>query len=160
MKKIVPLCCLCFLMISGCSQKGTFQNGKLDMEHVFIEINKQISTKKIDMAFLNDKALSKQEVENIYKLDMTKIEDCMIKQSFIPTQVCEVALFKVDEINEQVVKDAIQHRLSVLKTTWGRYYEDIDHLQASAKQGRIGKYYYFVLGEDSEKVVNYMKNSA
>lgn len=161
MRKMIVLGMLSMLLVCGCSQqKGNFHQGNLDMERIFIEINKQISTKTIDMAFLNDKALSKQEVEDKYTLDMTKIETCMVKQSFIPTQVSEIALFKVAEKDEQVVKDAIQHRLATLETTWGRYQKDVDDMQANAKQGRIGRYYYFVLGEDSEKVVNYMKSRA
>lgn len=161
MKRTMMICCLCMLFISGCTpHKGSFQDGNLDMESFFVDVNKQIDEKKIHMAFLNDIPFAKGTVEKAYHLDMTMIEDCMVKSALIPSQISEIAIFKVSKEHEQSVKNAIAYRMKALEKAWGSYNEDAKFIFYHALQGRIGKYYYFVLGEDSEKVVNYMKNGA
>lgn len=161
MKRILFICCLCLILLSGCmTHKGSFQDGNIDMESFFVEVNKRIDDKKFHMAFLDDTPFDKGQIEKAYNLDLTKIEDCMVKSAVIPSQISEIAIFKVSKEHEQLVKDAIAYRTKELEKAWGSYNEEAKFIFYHAAQGRIGEYYYFVLGEDSEKVVNYMKNGA
>lgn len=98
-----------------------------------------------------------REVEALYQLDMTKIESCMVKTAAVQAQLGEIALFQVKKEHEGDVKKAIKSRKEALKKQWGAYVPEAADLLYQAKEGRIGQYYYFVLGSDSEKVVNYMQ---
>ena len=68
-----------------------------------------------------------------------------------------IALFQVKKEHEGDVKKAIKSRKEALEKQWGAYVPEAADLLYQAKEGRIGQYYYFVLGSDSEKVVNYMQ---
>ncbi|MCR0262584.1 DUF4358 domain-containing protein [[Clostridium] innocuum] len=157
MKKLIMIGLLLCLM-SGCGKDyGTFEQGDKELSRVFSDINEQIDKGSFSIPLLNDRALSDREVETLYHLDMTKIADCMVKTAAIQAQLGEIAIFKVEKKNESYVKKAIESRKEALKKQWGSYVEEADSLLYQAKEGRIGQYYYFVLGSDSEKVVNYMQ---
>lgn len=157
MKKwMVSVLLVCFLM--GCkADVGTFAKGDKDLSSVFADINEQIDKGTFSMALLQDTPFTKKQVEEAYQLDMTKIEDCMVKQAVIQAQGSEIAFFKVDAANEALVKKGITYRIKMWKQEWGSYMSEADRLVKQAKQGRIGQYYYFVLGSDSEKMVNYIQ---
>ena len=147
MKKLLIIGLLLCLM-SGCQKNtGTFAQGDKNLSSVFADINEQIADGAFSIPLLKDTALSEREVEALYQLDMTKIESCMVK----------TALFQVKKEHEGDVKKAIKSRKEALKKQWGAYVPEAADLLYQAKEGRIGQYYYFVLGSDSEKVVNYMQ---
>lgn len=149
----ILLCLLC-----GCRENnGTFAQGDKNLSSVFSDINEQIADGAFSIALLKDNALSDREVETLYHLDMTKIDGCMVKTAAVQAQLGEIALFKVKKENEGEVKKAIKSRKEALKKQWGAYVPEAADLLYQAKEGRIGQYYYFVLGSDSEKVVNYMQ---
>ena len=149
MKKLLIIGLLLCLM-SGCQKNtGTFAQGDKNLSSVFADINEQIADGAFSIPLLKDTALSEREVETLYQLDMTKIESCMVKTAAVQAQLGEIALFDV--------KKAIKSRKEALKKQWGAYVPEAADLLYQAKEGRIGQYYYFVLGSDSEKVVNYMQ---
>ena len=149
MKKLLIIGLLLCLM-SGCQKNtGTFAQGDKNLSSVFADINEQIADGAFSIPLLKDTALSEREVEALYQLDMTKIESCMVKTAAVQAQLGEIALFQV--------KKAIKSRKEALKKQWGAYVPEAADLLYQAKEGRIGQYYYFVLGSDSEKVVNYMQ---
>ena len=151
MKKLLIIGLLLCLM-SGCQKNtGTFAQGDKNLSSVFADINEQIADGAFSIPLLKDTALSEREVEALYQLDMTKIESCMVKTAAVQAQLGEIALFQGD------VKKAIKSRKEALKKQWGAYVPEAADLLYQAKEGRIGQYYYFVLGSDSEKVVNYMQ---
>ena len=152
MKKLLIIGLLLCLM-SGC-QKNT---GDKNLSSVFADINEQIADGAFSIPLLKDTALSEREVEALYQLDMTKIESCMVKTAAVQAQLGEIALFQVKKEHEGDVKKAIKSRKEALKKQWGAYVPEAADLLYQAKEGRIGQYYYFVLGSDSEKVVNYMQ---
>lgn len=161
MKRMFTLCFICLLCISGCSHHdGSFEGGDVNMNAFFVDVNKRINDKKFNMSLLNDTPFTKSQIESEYKLDMTKVDECMVKSAVIPTQLSEIAIFKIRKDQEQYVKDAIAYRLKALEEMYGSYREEAKNIIHKAAQGRIGEYYYFVLGEDCEKVVNYMRNGA
>lgn len=155
MKKL--LCVLMCLCLCGCGTKrGSFQDGNKNMDMVFEIINDKIMEGKFHMGLLVDTWWRKAQVEKAYHLDMTRIQECYVKGSAIESQLSEIAFFKVSKKNESYIKKAIAFRLSSLKTVWATHIKDADSIIAACKQGRIGQYYYMVLGEDSKKVVNYI----
>lgn len=161
MKTRIILTLLCLILLSGCNHGiGSFEKGNLDLPALYTKINEQIGDNVIQMPLLNDRPWTKKEIEKKYHLDMTIIEDCMVKSSLIDVQTAEIALFKVPKEKDQELKQAIRYRLDSLESSLGSYHEDVKNRIHNAKQGRIGEYYYLVLGEDGEKVVNYMKNGA
>ena len=104
----------------------------------------------------NDLPLNANEIEEYYQLDMTKVEDYLVKTSVIEAQCSEIAIFKVDKEKESYVRNAVSYRRDTLKKNWGTIVEDVSYFMDNALEGRIGAYYYFVVGSDSEKVVNYI----
>ena len=168
MKKLLIIGLLLCLM-SGCQKNtGTFAQGDKNLSSVFADINEQIADGAFSIPLLKDTALSEREVEALYQLDMTKIESCMVKTAAVQAQLGEIALFQVKKEHEGDVKKAIKSRKEALEKQWGSemcirdrqwgaYVPEAADLLYQAKEGRIGQYYYFVLGSDSEKVVNYMQ---
>lgn len=161
MKKILLIFCMMGILLTGCSKNhGSFEQGTIDFESFYMGINKQIDEEQWNMPLLNDKALSDKEVESLYQIDMTKIESCIVKQSILPSQIGEVAFFKVKKEHMNVVEDGINNRLQGIQASWGTYLTDAKASIDGALQGMIGEYYYFVIGEDAKKVVNYMESEA
>lgn len=159
MKKILWCMCIC-LFLCGCqSSFGSIEEGTLDMERFSERIEEQIEKNNWRMGLFNEEAWSKHKVEQEYHMDMTKIEDCLIKSSLIEAQFVEIAFFKSEKQYDSMIKDAIQYRLQKLSSTYANYVQDTTKKLSQYKQGRIGKYYYFILGEDCKKVVNYIRNS-
>ena len=155
MKKIICLW-LCLFVLCACAKSGSFEDGNMDMEKVIAEINEQIADGHWKMGLLQDEALSLQEVEKQYHMDMTQIKDCRVQQALIPAQLSEVALLAKPQA-DTMLKKAIQEHKEDLKQRYAGILMDGNTLIDSALQGRIGQYYYFVLGEDAKKVVHYMQ---
>lgn len=157
MKKSWCLLCLC-LLLSGCGNAtGSFEQGDKKLDKVFDSIEDHIADQTFAMALLQDQAMDKAQVEKNYHLDMTKIDDCMVKTSLLPAQLSEVAIFKCDKQKDAMLRKGIHYRLQQLDAAWGALVPEAKQLLHDAKQGRLGAYYYFVLGSDSKKVVNYMQ---
>lgn len=157
MKKIIGV--LFLVILCGCSKAvGSFQEGTMDMDQLYDRISEQIVDGEWNMGMLNDAYWSKNKIEKAYDMDMTQIEDCFVKSSLIEAQFSEIAFFKVDKKYDDMIKKGIEHRLQTLHSTWGSYIEDAQEQLKKVKQGRIGKYYYMILGEDCKKVVNYIRN--
>ena len=156
MKKIICLW-LCLFVLCARTKPGSFEDGNIDMEKVIEEINEEIADGHWKMGLLQDEALSLQEVEKQYHMDMTQIKDCRVQQALIPAQLSEVALFLAKPQADTMLKKAIQEHKEDLKQRYAGILMDGNTLIDSALQGRIGQYYYFVLGEDAKKVVHYMQ---
>lgn len=156
MKKWILI--LSLLFIVGCQGKiGSFIDGDANLALVFDKIQKEIIDEGNSLVLWNDVPLSANEIEKLYQLDMTKVEEYFVKTAVVEAQCSEIALFKVDEEKESYVKDAISYRKDTLKNRWGITVEEASYLLDNALEGRIGAYYYFVVGSDSEKVVNYIQ---
>lgn len=150
--------CLCCILLTACqASHGSFEDGDKELSYVFTCIENKIQNKTLQMPLLNQQMLSGIEVEEGYALDLTKVDDYMVKTAVVEAQIGEIALFKVKDEYVDVVKEAISYRKEKLKETWGNYVKQADTIINQAQEGKIGQYYYFVVGSDSEKVVNYMK---
>lgn len=158
MKKVVVFL-WCMVVLSGCGKnQGSFQKGTMDVPSLYQEINGLTVDGKWNMGLLNDEMWNKSNIEQKYHLDMTKIKEAYVKSAVIAPQLSEIAIFKVDQEMDSLLQEGIQYRVTQLKNQWETYIPECNAWIQDAKQGRIGQYYYFIIGEDSEKVVDYIQN--
>lgn len=158
MKKILSVLLILFLF-TGCSKsQGTFTEGTKDMDRLYDDICKKINEGEWNMPALDEIWWSQARIEKAYQLDMTMVEEAYVKSSAIEAQFSEIAFFKVTKDNEATIKEAISYRLKSLNQTWGSYMLDAQEQLQNVYQGRIGQYYFMILGEDSKKVVNYIQD--
>lgn len=159
MKKIIGICICCMMLLCGCgTSKGSFVEGTMNMDMLFDDLSEQINEGDWNMRPLNDIWWDKSQVEKAYHLDMTMISECYVKSSAAEAEFSEIAFFKVPKKYDADMKDAIHSRIEALEKKWGTYMMDAEAMLKSVRQGRIGKYYYMILGDDSKKVVNYIRN--
>ena len=157
MKKYISII-VCLLMLVGCGQeKGSFEDGTLNMEKFYMDIMNVREDAKWRFAQLQDSNWTHKEIETKYHLDMTKVDDVVVRSSIISSD-SELAIFKVTKKNEAYVKEAIEERMQDIREMYAPYKHDVEENLQQVKQGRMGEYYYFILGEDSKKVVNYIRN--
>lgn len=146
------------LLLCGCtSMKHSFEKGSIDMDQLYANIMEVSAEHHWRYAPLQDTNWTQSEIEKTYHLDMTKVEEAVVRSSVMLSDVSEIAFFKVSEDNESYVIKAIEHRRDEVKQIWEPYKGNATYIIDSAKHGRIGQYYYFILGEDSKKVVNYIQ---
>lgn len=126
------------------------------------KLSEKINQKSIngDWQFpvVHQTAISLNEVSKQYAMDMTKIKDCEIHTALIDAQIGELAFFHVDEKDDTMMKQAVEKHIAQLKTKWGNLILEADTLLSNVKEGRIGEYYYVIVGSDAQKVVNYIQN--
>lgn len=159
MKKKIVFFLLFILCIAGCgNNEGSFEKGTKDIPLIYQLINANIAEKEWDMALLNDAEWGKKDIEELYQIDMTRIKEAYVKSAVVASQICEIAFFKADKGMDAMLQKGISYRLSELEKQWGTYNPECKNLIKEAKQGRIGQYYYFIIGEDCKKVVNYIQN--
>lgn len=154
------LLCVCLLvcMLSGCREKlGSFVDGDVNFMVLFDRLSQRKAQKDWEFPLLNDQDVTLAEIEKEYQLDMTKIDECVVHRSIIPAELGEIAFFKTSETNDAVLNDAFEVYKGNLKEQW-KYIKNSTEVINEAAVGRIGEYYYFILGEDHEKVVDYMQS--
>lgn len=154
------LLCICLLvcMLTGCREKvGSFLDGDINFNVLFDRISQKKAQKDWELPLLNDQDVSLAVVEEEYQLDMTKIDECVVRRSIIPAELGEIAFFKTAESNDALLKEAVEVYKGSLKEQW-KYIKNSVEVIEKAVDGRIGEYYYFILGEDHEKVVDYMQS--
>ncbi len=155
MKKLIIVFLMFFVL--GCQDKtGSFVDGNVNLPAVFNKIQKEVLDEGSSLVLWNDLPLNANEIEEYYQLDMTKVEDYLVKTSVVEAQCSEIAIFKVDKEKESYVRNAISYRKDYLKRNWGTIVEEASYFMDNALEGRIGAYYYFAAGSDSKKVVNYI----
>lgn len=154
MKKIIFIYFCC--MLCGCSlTHGSFEKGNIDMEYLISSIQQEIEKKQWNYGILQNESLKKDEIESLYHMPAICMDEAYVYQGIIPLQFNEIAFFKMNQKYEKELLDGIEKRKKDLKNRYSNI--DIDEILNQCQQGNIGKYYYFVLGEDAGKVVNYIK---
>ncbi|MEF9967302.1 MAG: DUF4358 domain-containing protein [Longicatena sp.] len=157
MKRYFIICLIMSTLLTSCASKqDSFALGTKKMDKLYEHVNQRTMNETWEFAFLNDKYWSLQEIEDIYGLDMTKIEEAYVKSSNIEAELSEIAFFKTEQVNDAHINEGIGKRIQAIERKWGSYVPTCAHYIKTAQQGRIGKYYYFIFGKDSEKVVNYI----
>ena len=154
MKKIILIWFCCILC--GCSlMHGSFEKGNIDMDYLISSIQQEIEKKQWNYGILQNESLKKDEIESLYHIPAICVDEAYVYQGVIPLQFNEIAFFKINKKYEKELLDGIEKRKKDLENRYSNI--DIDDVLKQCQQGSIGEYYYFILGEDAEKVVNYIK---
>lgn len=150
---------LCFFCLCGCSHGiGKFEDGTMQLSKLSERINQKSINGDWQFPVFQQTAISLNEVSKQYELDMTKVKDCEIHTALIDAQIGELAFFHIDEKDDTMMKQAVEKHITQLKTKWGNLILEADTLLSNVKEGRIGEYYYVIVGSDAQKVVNYIQN--
>lgn len=156
MKKII--CMMITFLLVGCSSNGSFDSGIKDFQPLIQYVNTQVENGDWDFGLLQEESLSQESIAEDYQLDVTRIEEAFVYPAISMAQISEIAFFLVEEAVQSIVEEAIAYRKQQLHEQWDTYIEDAKEIIDNACEGRIGKYYYFIVGIDAEKMVNYISN--
>ncbi len=154
MKKIIILC-FCCIMCGCVSLHGSFKNGTMDMDRFVQDFQKVKETNRWKYGVLQDTSLTKAKIEDLYHIPMVHVEKAYVYQGVIPLQCTELALFKIESKYKQELIDGIEKRKKDIEESYPNV--DINDILNQSQQGMIGQYYYFILGDDARKVVNYIR---
>ena len=158
-KKKYILLFLCFFCLCGCSHGiGDFNDGTIQLSKLSDKINQKSMNGDWQFPILDKEALSLNEVSKLYEMDMMNIKECEVHLSLIPAQLGEIAFFHVDKKEDSMMKQTAEKRIAQLKLKWKDLLLEADSILSEAKEGRIGEYYYVIVGSDAQKVVNYIQN--
>lgn len=153
------LCCMMMLMMMGCHKSiGSFQEGTIDLSSVIEQINEKSIDGDWEYPIVNQTAWDGVLIQDTYGLDMTKVQSSYVVSSIVTAQLGELAFFKTEEAYDDIVKEAGNRRISSIKETWKDTLLEGDAILDEAKMGRIGEYYYLIIGRDAQKVVNYIQS--
>ena len=154
-KKIV-CCMICIFLFSGCFDTGSFEKGNIKEEEVIYRLNEHILKEEWNMDFLNENVWEQQRIENNYGINIHQFENVYIFSSVLASQMEEVAFFHVDTSNVNIAKQAVSQRKKALLEEAKTQKMDEKILEKTMWEGKIGEYYCFLVGTDTEKVVHYL----
>lgn len=151
--------CLCVFCLCACSPSmGHFEDGSIELNELVRKINEKSANGEWEFPILQEKETAPNIVSTRYAIDLTQVMDGQVYEALLPAQIGEIAFFHMEEGKEALVKQAIQHRLKELKKEWGTLIYDADELINTCIEGKIGEYYYVMIGRDAQKVVNYIQD--
>ena len=152
-------CCMfAFLCLFGCDKMGSFEKGNLNVEKVIYNINKQITDKTLEMELLNEIPWEDTKIEEEYGFVVAHAKEAYVFSSVVKPQLGEIAFFQADDTVLDEVKNAISYRKENILNTWKNTIPGLEKRINASWEGKIGQYYCFVLGTDTEKVVNYLRS--
>ena len=148
---------VCFLL-GGCSTNGSFENGINDFTQIIKYVNQQIEKQEWKFGSFQENSLTTEKIKQLYALDDTIASKTVVYLSISSAQINEIAFFLIDDTMQETVKNAIIFRKQQLHEQWDTHIDGAKELIDQAKEGRIGQYYYFIIGIDAENMVNYISN--
>lgn len=157
MRKFVCVLCITVMLCTGCSSMGSMKHNNLDMEKAFKKITEGVEEEGWHIGVLNDTLVDDETLQKTYGLSKEQVLEYGIKQAIIPADVGEIAFFKVQEDQEQVVLDAITRRVEQMR-------EEVTGLTSQEKIldaysiGKYDSYIVFVVGLDSSSVLQFISS--
>lgn len=155
MRKFILI--ICFLLV-GCSTNGSFEKGIKDFTPIIQYVNQQITKQEWELGLFQENSLTTEKIKQLYALDDAIASQAIVFPSISTAQISEIAFFLIDETMQEKVKNAIIFRKQQLHEQWDTHIEGAKALIDQAKEGRVGQYYYFIIGIDAENMVNYISN--
>lgn len=147
----------CFLLV-GCSTNGSFEKGIDDFTLIIQYVNQKVEKHEWNFGLFQENSIATEKVKQLYALDDAIASQARVYLSISAAQVSEIAFFLIDDMTQDTVKDAIMFRKQQLHEQWDSHIEEAKLLIEQAEEGRIGKYYYFIVGTDAKNMVNYISN--
>lgn len=150
---------LCFFCLCSCSKSmGHFKDGTMKLDQLIQDINQKSIQGDWSFPILNETQIPLSQVAELYGLDMTQIKNCEAHQSILPAQLGELAFFHVEESKDAMMKQVVEKHIQDMEKHWGTLLMEAEDVLHGCKEGRIGEYYYVIVGSDAQKVVNYIQN--
>lgn len=156
--KWIIVLCVILLLVSCKAGRGHFEDGSIHLEKVINEINEKSMEADWEFPILNETPWEATQVSQQYALDMKRINSSYVVSSVLSAQLGEISFFNAKEEVDQALKEAANGRLTALQGEWNQTLYEADEILAEAKMGRIGQYYYLIVGRDAQKVVNYIQS--
>ena len=138
--------CLCLVfMLCGCQwTRSSFEQGTVDMQTYIMNLQQALYEEESLFPLVNEHSLPFSTIIERYQLDTVDIKQAYVYESISELQGAKIAFFLMDEKSHAYVKKQWVKSLSRKQRN-------------QCKDGRIGRYSYFVVGVDAQKVVNYIK---
>ena len=150
--------CLCFILC-GCHHGiGSFDAGTLDVEQLMDRINAKSINGDWQFPIMKEEAWQVSAIQKAYALDVTKVQDAYSRSAILPAELGEITIFKATKEVDALLQQSVEKRIASLKQEWGNILYEADQVMQTVKEGRIGEYYYVIIGVDSQKVVNYIQS--
>lgn len=158
-KKKWCLIILLLVLLCGCSHGlGHFKDGSIDLTKLVAKINQKSVAQDWSFPILNEEGQPAKTVEKNYQLDMTQLETQACYTSVLPAELGELAFFKCEPGKDAILQQGAKTRVEALRREWGELILEANPLLNAYKEGRIGQYYYVIVGSDAQKVVNYIQS--
>lgn len=130
-------------LLCGCSSYGSFQQGNIQETKLIQEINRQSEKGTFQFMLLNETKQDAKSMKDLYQMNEKQAETCSLYQSVLTQYPAELLLCQ-SEMEEQQVEQR--------KEYFSKYVpQDIKH-----KRITEGKYDLWVIGEDCDKVFQYI----
>ncbi|MEF9961813.1 MAG: DUF4358 domain-containing protein [Erysipelotrichaceae bacterium] len=161
MKKVKILLLIgCFMLVSGCSSNTrTCDDGAIDINAVFNDVNEKINDGTYHCGLFQDQSIDASQLSQLYGINASEdLLEFNVRIPMINVSSSEIAMFHVKNGKMDIVKQGVAKRIKDLEEQWKQYLPDQYEYVKNYKTWVCGDYYYMVIAEDSEKILDYMKD--
>ena len=148
MKKII-ICLMGILLLTGCSNSNTSTGNTLDSK----KASASLDTEMKDMVALEDK-----ELEAIYGLDLSLMDEYTIKSNSNRNGYI-YAIIKVSDKNKDEVKKQMDNLFETLKTQSNLYSPEAVEILDNKVQTSVGDYLVYIAYKDTDKAYGLVKEN-
>ena len=139
------LCAASLLMVvAGCTSKPSAT--EVDLSKVSESVYEKVESGEIEMGMMSEN-LDASALMDLYGLDIKDLESYDVR----------IAMFEAKEGKLDTVKKGVEKRLENLKELWSQYLPDQYELVKNSVTYENGNYYFFIVGQDAEKILELIK---
>ena len=146
MKKALALI-LCLFLLAGCGGGKTGPANELDMA---------AASKALDDSYTNMIVMDDTQLNVVYGLDLSLLEEYVIKCSS-DNNGDFYALLKVSDSNKKEVKSQMNNLFSVLETQSSMYTPEAVALIKNHLETSVGSYLIYLVGKDTKALYESIK---
>lgn len=149
------LCAASLLMVvAGCTSKPSAT--EVDLSKVSESVYEKVESGEIEMGMMSEN-LDASALMDLYGLDIKDLESYDVRMALINVQANEIAMFEAKEGKLDTVKKGVEKRLENLKELWSQYLPDQYELVKNSVTYENSNYYFFIVGQDAEKILELIK---
>ncbi len=149
------LCAASLLMaVAGCTSQPSA--AEVDLSKVSESVYEKVENGEIEMGMMSEN-LDATALMDLYGLDIKDLESYDVRMALINVQANEIAMFEAKEGKLDTVKKGVEKRLENLKELWSQYLPDQYELVKNSVTYENGNYYFFIVGQDAEKILELIK---
>lgn len=147
MKKITMMFALCALLF-GCSKPSV----DVAVDSIKDEFYAQVDAGKLQFGAMTE--LDDDTLQQVYGIDPADLEDYFVALPMMNVQANEIAMFEVKDGKMDVVKEAVNARLTALEDQWKTYLPAQLELVQNAKTLESGNYYFMVISDSASETIS------